>query len=168
MPQDPEKGEAQLQVWLGAPVPVGNAPQPLAGHSNRWPEPVVTHRDSSSSPGTATLVPAEPLPLAGAPTSCPPFPQEDTATALQRLVELTATRVTPLRSLSTQYRLIRKLGSGCYGRVLLARPRLGGESTACHHGVLEGCRAYARPQALRSLLSCAMCSCPALQVPWWP
>ncbi|XP_040834296.1 LOW QUALITY PROTEIN: uncharacterized serine/threonine-protein kinase SBK3-like, partial [Ochotona curzoniae] len=56
--------------------------------------------------------------------------EEDTATALQRLVELTATRVTPLRSLSTQYRLIRKLGSGCYGRVLLARPRLGGPLVA--------------------------------------
>ncbi|XP_008580443.1 PREDICTED: uncharacterized serine/threonine-protein kinase SBK3 [Galeopterus variegatus] len=57
-------------------------------------------------------------------------PEEDTATALQRLVELTATRVTPLRSLRTQYRLIRKLGSGSYGRVLLAQPRRGGPAVA--------------------------------------
>ncbi|XP_045297286.1 uncharacterized serine/threonine-protein kinase SBK3 [Leopardus geoffroyi] len=55
---------------------------------------------------------------------------EDTATALQRLVELTATRVTPLRNLRVQYRLIRKLGSGSYGRVLLARPRQGGPAVA--------------------------------------
>ncbi|XP_044615904.1 serine/threonine-protein kinase SBK2 isoform X1 [Equus asinus] len=52
-------------------------------------------------------------------------PEEDTATALQRLVELTATRVTPVRNLRLQYRLIRELGSGSYGRVLLARPRQG-------------------------------------------
>ncbi|XP_023421786.1 serine/threonine-protein kinase SBK2 isoform X7 [Cavia porcellus] len=52
-------------------------------------------------------------------------PEEDTATALQRLVELTAPQVTPLRSLRVQYRLLRKLGSGSYGRVLLARPRHG-------------------------------------------
>ncbi|XP_069919303.1 uncharacterized serine/threonine-protein kinase SBK3-like isoform X2 [Oryctolagus cuniculus] len=57
-------------------------------------------------------------------------PEEDTATALQRLVELTAARVTPLRSLRVQYRLIRKLGSGSYGRVLLARPRSGGPAVA--------------------------------------
>lgn len=47
--------------------------------------------------------------------------------ALQRLVELTASRVTSVRSLRVQYRLIRKLGSGSYGRVLLAQPRQGGE-----------------------------------------
>lgn len=48
--------------------------------------------------------------------------------ALQRLVELTAPRVVNLRTLNAQYRLVRKLGSGSYGRVLLARPRAGGES----------------------------------------
>lgn len=47
--------------------------------------------------------------------------------ALQRLVELTASRVTSVRSLRVQYRLIRKLGSGSYGRVLLAQSRQGGE-----------------------------------------
>ncbi|GAB1291511.1 Serine/threonine-protein kinase SBK2 [Apodemus speciosus] len=47
---------------------------------------------------------------------------EDTAVALQRPVELTASRVTPVRSLRGQHRLIRKLGSGSYGRVLLAQP----------------------------------------------
>ncbi|XP_015424957.1 PREDICTED: uncharacterized serine/threonine-protein kinase SBK3-like [Myotis davidii] len=57
-------------------------------------------------------------------------PEEDTATALQRLVELTATRVTPVRNLRAQYRLIRKLGSGSYGKVLLARPRQGGPAVA--------------------------------------
>ncbi|XP_048647422.1 uncharacterized serine/threonine-protein kinase SBK3 isoform X2 [Marmota marmota marmota] len=57
-------------------------------------------------------------------------PEEDTAAALQRLVELTATRVTPVRSLRVQYRLIRKLGSGSYGRVLLAQPRQGGPAVA--------------------------------------
>uniref|UniRef100_A0A8C0XKU1 non-specific serine/threonine protein kinase n=1 Tax=Castor canadensis TaxID=51338 RepID=A0A8C0XKU1_CASCN len=57
-------------------------------------------------------------------------PEEDTATALQRLVELTAARVTPVRSLRVQYRLIRKLGSGSYGRVLLAQPRQGGPAVA--------------------------------------
>ncbi|XP_031313250.2 uncharacterized serine/threonine-protein kinase SBK3 [Camelus dromedarius] len=57
-------------------------------------------------------------------------PEEDTATALQRLVELTATRVTPVRNLRVQYRLIRKLGSGSYGRVLLARHRQGGPAVA--------------------------------------
>ncbi|XP_077770291.1 putative serine/threonine-protein kinase SBK3 isoform X5 [Canis aureus] len=57
-------------------------------------------------------------------------PEEDTATALQRLVELTATRVTPVRNLRVQYRLIRELGSGSYGRVLLARPRQGGSAVA--------------------------------------
>lgn len=53
--------------------------------------------------------------------------------ALQRLVELTASRVTSVRSLRVQYRLIRKLGSGSYGRVLLAQPRQGGEFS--HQGV---------------------------------
>ncbi|KAI6049206.1 uncharacterized serine/threonine-protein kinase SBK3 [Marmota monax] len=57
-------------------------------------------------------------------------PEEDTAAALQRLVELTATRVTPVRSLRVQYRLIRKLGSGSYGRVLLAQSRQGGPAVA--------------------------------------
>ncbi|XP_067574398.1 uncharacterized serine/threonine-protein kinase SBK3 isoform X2 [Pseudorca crassidens] len=57
-------------------------------------------------------------------------PEEDTATALQRLVELTATRVTPVRSLRVQYHLIRKLGSGSFGHVLLARPRQGGPAVA--------------------------------------
>lgn len=56
--------------------------------------------------------------------------EEDTATALQRLVELTATRVTSLRSLRVQYRLLRKLGAGSYGRVLLAQPRQGGPAVA--------------------------------------
>ncbi|XP_005413365.1 PREDICTED: uncharacterized serine/threonine-protein kinase SBK3 [Chinchilla lanigera] len=56
--------------------------------------------------------------------------EEDTATALQRLVELTAPQVTPLRSLRVQYRLLRKLGSGSYGRVLLAQPRRGGPAVA--------------------------------------
>ncbi|XP_036765070.2 uncharacterized serine/threonine-protein kinase SBK3 isoform X1 [Manis pentadactyla] len=56
--------------------------------------------------------------------------EEDTAAALQRLVELTAPRVTPVRSLRVQYRLIRELGSGSYGRVLLARPRHGGPAVA--------------------------------------
>ncbi|XP_004381827.1 uncharacterized serine/threonine-protein kinase SBK3 [Trichechus manatus latirostris] len=56
--------------------------------------------------------------------------EEDTATTLQRLVELTAARVTSVRSLHVQYRLIRKLGSGSYGRVLLARPRRGGPAVA--------------------------------------
>uniref|UniRef100_A0A8C5K215 non-specific serine/threonine protein kinase n=1 Tax=Jaculus jaculus TaxID=51337 RepID=A0A8C5K215_JACJA len=57
-------------------------------------------------------------------------PEEDTDTALQRLVELTASRVTSVRSLRVQYRLIRKLGSGSYGRVLLAQPRQGGPAVA--------------------------------------
>lgn len=56
--------------------------------------------------------------------------EEDTAMALQRLVELTASRVTSVRSLCVQYRLIRKLGSGSYGRVLLAQPRQGGQTVA--------------------------------------
>ncbi|XP_064149527.1 uncharacterized serine/threonine-protein kinase SBK3 [Loxodonta africana] len=56
--------------------------------------------------------------------------EEDTAMTLQRLVELTAARVTPVRSLRVQYRLIRKLGSGSYGRVLLARPHQGGPVVA--------------------------------------
>ncbi|XP_036292298.1 uncharacterized serine/threonine-protein kinase SBK3 [Pipistrellus kuhlii] len=56
--------------------------------------------------------------------------EEDTATALQRLVELTAARVAPVRSVRAQYRLIRKLGSGSYGKVLLARPRQGGPAVA--------------------------------------
>lgn len=47
--------------------------------------------------------------------------------ALQRLVELTASRVASVRSLRVQFRLVRKLGSGSYGRVLLAQPRQGGE-----------------------------------------
>nr|XP_014335914.1 PREDICTED: uncharacterized serine/threonine-protein kinase SBK3 [Bos mutus] len=55
---------------------------------------------------------------------------EDTATALQRLVDLTASRVTPVRSLRAHYRLIRRLGSGSYGHVLLARPRQGGRAVA--------------------------------------
>lgn len=53
--------------------------------------------------------------------------------ALQRLVELTGSRVMSVRSLRVQYRLLRKLGSGSYGRVLLAQPRQGGESS--HPGV---------------------------------
>ncbi|XP_047385751.1 uncharacterized serine/threonine-protein kinase SBK3 [Sciurus carolinensis] len=57
-------------------------------------------------------------------------PEEDTAATLQRLVELTAPRVTPVRSLRAQYRLVRKLGSGSYGRVLLAQPRHGGPAVA--------------------------------------
>ncbi|XP_043756110.1 uncharacterized serine/threonine-protein kinase SBK3 [Cervus elaphus] len=57
-------------------------------------------------------------------------PEEDTATALQRLVDLTAARVTPVRSLRARYRLIRRLGSGSYGHVLLARPRQGGRPVA--------------------------------------
>ncbi|XP_048224955.1 uncharacterized serine/threonine-protein kinase SBK3 [Perognathus longimembris pacificus] len=57
-------------------------------------------------------------------------PEEDTAKALQRLVELTTPRVAPVRSLRVQYRLIRKLGSGSYGRVLLAQPRHGGPAVA--------------------------------------
>ncbi|MXQ98417.1 hypothetical protein E5288_WYG015420 [Bos mutus] len=57
-------------------------------------------------------------------------PEEDTATALQRLVDLTASRVTPVRSLRAHYRLIRRLGSGSYGHVLLARPRQGGRAVA--------------------------------------
>ncbi|KAI2593302.1 SH3 domain binding kinase family member 3 [Homo sapiens] len=57
-------------------------------------------------------------------------PEEDTATALQRLVELTTSRVTPVRSLRDQYHLIRKLGSGSYGRVLLAQPHQGGPAVA--------------------------------------
>nr|XP_005590462.1 PREDICTED: uncharacterized serine/threonine-protein kinase SBK3 [Macaca fascicularis] len=57
-------------------------------------------------------------------------PEEDTATALQRLVELTASRVTPVRSLRDRYHLIRKLGSGSYGRVLLAQPHQGGPAVA--------------------------------------
>ncbi|XP_059108497.1 uncharacterized serine/threonine-protein kinase SBK3 [Peromyscus eremicus] len=56
--------------------------------------------------------------------------EEDTAVALQRLVELTGSRVTSVRSLRVQYRLIRKLGSGSYGRVLLAQPRQGGQTVA--------------------------------------
>ncbi|XP_004866695.1 uncharacterized serine/threonine-protein kinase SBK3 isoform X2 [Heterocephalus glaber] len=56
--------------------------------------------------------------------------EEDTATALLRLVELTAARVTPLCSLRVQYRLLRKLGAGSYGRVLLAQPRHGGPAVA--------------------------------------
>ncbi|XP_007535237.1 uncharacterized serine/threonine-protein kinase SBK3 [Erinaceus europaeus] len=55
---------------------------------------------------------------------------EDTASALQRLAELTASRVTPLRTLRAQYHLLQKLGSGSYGRVLLARPRRGGPAVA--------------------------------------
>lgn len=53
--------------------------------------------------------------------------------ALQRLVELTASRVASVRSLRVQFRLVRKLGSGSYGRVLLAQPRQGGEFS--HQGV---------------------------------
>ncbi|KAL6035958.1 hypothetical protein STEG23_027780 [Scotinomys teguina] len=56
--------------------------------------------------------------------------EEDTAMALQRLVELTGSRVISMRSLRVQYRLIRKLGSGSYGRVLLAQPRQGGQTVA--------------------------------------
>ncbi|XP_024426256.1 uncharacterized serine/threonine-protein kinase SBK3 isoform X1 [Desmodus rotundus] len=59
-----------------------------------------------------------------------PDPEEDTDTALQRLVELTAPRVITERNLRAQYRLIRKLGSGSYGRVLLAQPRQGGPVVA--------------------------------------
>uniref|UniRef100_A0A452RZ74 Protein kinase domain-containing protein n=1 Tax=Ursus americanus TaxID=9643 RepID=A0A452RZ74_URSAM len=78
--------------------------------------------------------PVSPTALSGpqthpVPTSAP-LRQEDTATALQRLVELTATRVTPVRNLRVLYRLIRELGSGSYGRVLLARPRQGGPAVA--------------------------------------
>ncbi|XP_058135491.1 uncharacterized serine/threonine-protein kinase SBK3 [Dasypus novemcinctus] len=57
-------------------------------------------------------------------------PEEDTAATLQRLVELTAARVTPVRSLRVPYCLLRRLGSGSYGRVLLARPRRGGPVVA--------------------------------------
>ncbi|ELW64759.1 Putative uncharacterized serine/threonine-protein kinase SgK110 [Tupaia chinensis] len=57
-------------------------------------------------------------------------PEEDTAGALQRLVGLPAPRVATLRSLCSQYRLIRKLGSGSYGRGLLAQPRRGGPAVA--------------------------------------
>ncbi|XP_007955493.1 uncharacterized serine/threonine-protein kinase SBK3 [Orycteropus afer afer] len=56
--------------------------------------------------------------------------EEDTATTLQRFVELTASRVTPVRRLRVPYQLIRELGSGSYGRVLLARPRQGGPRVA--------------------------------------
>lgn len=102
----------------------------------------MSHCDSSSFLGTVTPPPDPPhQPWSRSPISSPavsgpqahPFPtlvprlQEDTAAALQRLVELTAPRVTPVRSLRAQYRLIRKLGSGSYGQVLLARPRQGGE-----------------------------------------
>lgn len=97
----------------------------------------VSHCDSSPSLGTNPPPqpwagpPGPPAALGGPqthplPTSVPLL-QEDTATALQRLVELTATRVTPVRSLRVQYHLIRKLGSGSFGHVLLARPRQGGE-----------------------------------------
>ncbi|XP_054444167.1 uncharacterized serine/threonine-protein kinase SBK3 [Pteronotus mesoamericanus] len=59
-----------------------------------------------------------------------PDPEEDTAAALQRLVELTAPRVATERNLRARYRLLRKLGSGSYGRVLLAQPRQGGPAVA--------------------------------------
>lgn len=102
----------------------------------------MSHCDSASSLGTVTpspkplcqpwsWPPSSPKALSGSQThphpTAIPLLQEDTATTLQRLVELTAPRVTPVRNLHVQYRLIRKLGSGSYGRVLLARPRQGGE-----------------------------------------
>uniref|UniRef100_G3U6E0 SH3 domain binding kinase family member 2 n=1 Tax=Loxodonta africana TaxID=9785 RepID=G3U6E0_LOXAF len=67
--------------------------------------------------------------------------REDTAMTLQRLVELTAARVTPVRSLRVQYRLIRKLGSGSYGRVLLARP---------HQGAMVALKLLRRDSVLRT------------------
>lgn len=108
----------------------------------------VTRCDSSFSLGTVTPVPAStawfwtwPLisPVVQRDPRCAPQPshsfslQEDTAMALQRLIELTASRVASVRSLRVQYCLIRKLGSGSYGRVLLAQPRQGGEFS--HQGV---------------------------------
>lgn len=102
----------------------------------------MTHSDSSFSLETVTPVPcilslaldlASELPVVPrgprlAPQPADSFPpQEDTAMALQRLVELTASRVMSVKSLRVQYRLIRKLGSGSYGRVLLAQLRQGGE-----------------------------------------
>ncbi|XP_043853390.1 uncharacterized serine/threonine-protein kinase SBK3 [Dromiciops gliroides] len=56
--------------------------------------------------------------------------EEDTALALQRLVDLTASMVTPVRTLRSRYRLVQELGAGTYGRVLLARPRRGGPPVA--------------------------------------
>ena len=102
----------------------------------------VTHCDSSFSLGTVTPVPASaawfwawPLifPVVQRDPRRAPQPshsfslQEAPAMALQRLVELTASKVASVRSLRFQYRLIRKLGSGSYGRVLLAQPCQGGE-----------------------------------------
>ncbi|XP_036603499.1 uncharacterized serine/threonine-protein kinase SBK3 isoform X1 [Trichosurus vulpecula] len=56
--------------------------------------------------------------------------EEDTALALQRLVDLTANMVAPVRTLRSCYRLVQELGAGTYGRVLLARPRRGGPPVA--------------------------------------
>ncbi|XP_074049790.1 putative serine/threonine-protein kinase SBK3 [Macrotis lagotis] len=56
--------------------------------------------------------------------------EEDPALALQRLVDLTASMVTPIRTLRSRYRLVQELGAGTYGRVLLARPRRGGPPVA--------------------------------------
>ncbi|XP_037676448.1 uncharacterized serine/threonine-protein kinase SBK3 [Choloepus didactylus] len=105
-PETPEEGDPEGRA--GSPR---QSPPALPRHRNRWPE-------AEAGP--------QPLPLP--PTA--PVPQEDTAATLQRLVELTAARVTPVRSLRVQYRLLGRLGSGSYGRVLLARPRPGGPVVA--------------------------------------
>ncbi|XP_038609119.1 uncharacterized serine/threonine-protein kinase SBK3 [Tachyglossus aculeatus] len=49
-------------------------------------------------------------------------PEEDNAVILERLMEQTARELTTVR-LRSAYRLLRDLGSGSYGRVLLVRPR---------------------------------------------
>ncbi|XP_068953403.1 uncharacterized serine/threonine-protein kinase SBK3 [Petaurus breviceps papuanus] len=56
--------------------------------------------------------------------------EEDTALALQRLVDLTASMVTSVQTLRSCYRLVQELGAGTYGRVFLARPRQGGPPVA--------------------------------------
>ncbi|XP_044540540.1 uncharacterized serine/threonine-protein kinase SBK3-like, partial [Gracilinanus agilis] len=82
--------------------------------------------------------------------------EEDPASALQTLVDLTAGRVTPVRTLRSRYRLVRELGAGTYGRVLLARPRRGGPAVALK--LLPRARA-SRPAFLREFCVGRCVSC---------
>ncbi|XP_031817662.1 uncharacterized serine/threonine-protein kinase SBK3 [Sarcophilus harrisii] len=56
--------------------------------------------------------------------------EEDSSGSASSEFDLTARRVTTVPSLRSCYRLVRELGAGTYGRVLLARPRRGGPPIA--------------------------------------